>query len=506
MASGPGRHIIALLSGQCSLAAAGRAEGVGMQRQNLINGRWLDASDGRTLAVTNPADDAHVADVPMSGEPEARSAVEAAYNAGPDWSAKTAAERGAFIARLAELMRRDTDRLAELMTLEQGKPLSESRGELAYAISFLDLAAEEGKRLNGDIIPASAPDKRILILRQPVGVTAIITPWNFPSAMITRKLGPALAAGCTVVIKPAEETPLSALAIGELACEAGIPAGVVNIVTGDPPAIGAVLMGDDRVRKLSFTGSTEIGRMLMGKASKNLLRLSLELGGHAPFIVFDDADLDRAVEAAVACKFRNAGQTCICANRIYVQDGVYDAFVERFAEAMSGLTVGNGLDDAVKVGPLINDDAVTKVEAHVADALSKGATLVAGGSRVSIESLADRFYQPTLLAGMTPDMLIAREETFGPVAPVARFTSEAEVVAAANDSEYGLAAYFFTKDASRLMRVAEALEYGIVGANDGGPSIAQAPFGGVKHSGLGREGGRYAMDEYTEIKYVSWRL
>jgi succinate-semialdehyde dehydrogenase / glutarate-semialdehyde dehydrogenase len=477
-----------------------------MQTNNLINGQWVSAASGSTLAVTNPADDSLIAKVPMCGASEAKDAIGAAHDAGRSWAAKTASERGTLLSRLATLMRRDTDRLAELMTLEQGKPLPESKGEIAYALSFLEWSAEEGKRLYGSVIPASAPDKRILVLRQPVGVTAIITPWNFPAAMITRKLGPALASGCTTVIKPAEDTPLSAIAIGELAVEAGIPAGVINIVTGDPAAIGGAMLDDDRVRKLSFTGSTPVGRMLMEKASKNLLRLSLELGGHAPFIVFDDADLERAVEAAVACKFRNAGQTCVCANRFYVQSGVYDTFVERFADAMSGLKVGKGMDAGVKVGPLINDAGIEKVEKHVADAISKGATLVRGGKRAKVEGCVDRFFEPTLLAGMTPDMLIAREETFGPVAPVARFSTEDEVIHAANDSEYGLAAYFFTRDASRLMRVAEALDYGIVGANDGLPSTAEAPFGGVKHSGLGREGGKYAMDEYTEVKYVSWRL
>lgn len=417
-----------------------------------------------------------------------------------------ATQRGTLLSRLAALMHRDRDRLAKLMTAEQGKPLAEASGEIAYAASFLEWAAEEGKRLLGDIIPASVADKRILVIRQPVGVTAIITPWNFPAAMITRKLGPALAVGCTVVIKPAEETPLSALAIGELACEAGFPDGVINIVTGDPREIGDVLFDDPRIRKLSFTGSTEVGRLLMSKASKNLLRLSLELGGHAPFLVFDDADMERAVSAAVACKFRNAGQTCICANRFYVQAGVYDEFQARFAKAVDGMVVGDGAMQGTQIGPLINDQAMAKVQQHVDDALSNGASLVTGGKRIHMPGLADRFYQPTLLGGMTPDMLVAREETFGPVAPMARFEHEQEVIEQANASPFGLAAYFFTRDASRLMRVAEALEYGIIGANDGGPSTAQAPFGGVKHSGFGREGGKYAMDEYTEIKYISWGL
>lgn len=477
-----------------------------MQTKNLIGGEWLEAGSGDRLEVRNPASDAVIASVPSVGAAETRKAIDAAWNARTAWAARTAADRGALIASLGRLMRRDSERLAKLMTLEQGKPLAEARGEVGYAASFLEWAAEEGKRLYGDIVPASAPDKRILVLRQPVGVTAIITPWNFPAAMITRKLGPALAAGCPVVIKPAEDTPLSAIAIGELACEAGIPAGVINILTGDAATISEVIFDDARVRKLSFTGSTGVGRLLMGKASKNLLRLSLELGGHAPFIVFDDADLDKAVPAAVACKFRNAGQTCICANRFYAQAGVHDEFVARFSKAIAELRVGDGSTEGVTVGPLINDEAVAKVEEHVENARSLGGRVPVGGRRARIDGLADRFYEPTLIEGMTPEMMICREETFGPVAPVAKFTDEAEAIEQANASEYGLAAYFFTRDASRLMRVSEALEYGIVGANDGGPSTAQAPFGGVKHSGFGREGGRYAMDEYTEVKYVSWQL
>ncbi len=477
-----------------------------MQTKNLIDGKWLETPANTPLVVTNPANDEIIAQVTSSGAPETKAAIDAAWQAGKDWAARTAADRAGFLASLARLMRRDIDRLAALMTMEQGKPLAESKGEITYAISFLDWAAEEGKRLYGDIIPASAPDKRILVLRQPVGVAAIITPWNFPAAMITRKLGPALAAGCTVVIKPSEETPLSALAIGELACEAGFPAGVVNIVTGNSSVIGEVLFDDDRVRKVSFTGSTEVGRLLMTQASKNLLRLSLELGGHAPFLVFDDADLDLAIPAAIASKFRNAGQTCICANRFYVQAGIYDAFNARFAEEIQKLKLGDGAQAGVDVGPLINDAAVDKVEAQIEDARSHGAKVLVGGKRKTLDGLADRFFEPTLLEGMTPEMLIATQETFGPVAPVTKFTEEQEAIDLANASEFGLAAYFFTRDGSRLMRVAEALEYGIIGANDGGPSTAQAPFGGVKHSGFGREGGRYVMDEYTEIKYISWQL
>jgi len=477
-----------------------------MQTKNLIGGDWTSGPADREIPVFNPASDAEIARVPDVGAEGARAAIGAAWDAREEWAARTASDRGLLVSKLAVLMRRDTDRLAELMTREQGKPRTEARGEIAYAASFLEWAAEEGKRLYGDIVPASASDKRILVLRQPVGVAAIITPWNFPSAMITRKLGPALAAGCTAVIKPAEATPLSAIAIGELSMEAGIPPGIVNIITGDAATIGDTILDDERVRKLSFTGSTEVGRILIRNSAEHLLRLSMELGGHAPFIVFDDADLDRAVPAAVACKFRNAGQTCICANRFYVQGGVYDEFNHRFGEAISELRVGDGMGDDTDIGPLINDSAIEKVEEHVDDARSKGAEVLVGGKRARPEGLADRFYAPTLLCGMTPEMALSSEETFGPVAPVARFETEDEVIAMANASEYGLAAYFFTRDAGRLMRVAEALEYGIVGANDGAPSTAQAPFGGVKHSGFGREGGRYVMDEYTEIKYISWRL
>ncbi len=475
-----------------------------MQVDNLINGQWVGADSRATLEVTNPATDDVVARVPMCGSAETTRAVAAAHDAWLKWRGTTANERASLIDKLAALMRRDTDRLARLMTAEQGKPLAESRGEIAYAVSFLDWAAEEAKRVYGEIIPASASNKRILVIRQPVGVCAIITPWNFPSAMITRKLGPALAAGCTVVIKPAEDTPLSAIALGELALEAGIPAGVVNIVTGDPRAIGGVLTSDQRVRKLSFTGSTEVGRLLMKQSSDNLLRLSMELGGHAPFIVFDDADMSKAAEAAMACKFRNAGQTCICANRFYVHESVHADFVSRLSSAIGALRVGDGTQEGVNVGPLINDEAITKIESHVADARERGAKVLVGGQRVRIKGLADRFYAPTLIDGMTADMRVHHEETFGPVAAVRSFRTEDEVVEWANASQFGLAAYFFTQNASRLIRVAERLEYGIVGANDGGPSTVQAPFGGVKQSGFGREGGKYVMDEYTQLKYISW--
>lgn len=477
-----------------------------MQSRNLINGSWVDADDNSTTEVTNPATDEHIASVPNCSVAETRRAIESAATAWPMWREKTAADRSTLIRTFANLMHRDIDRLAALMTQEQGKPLAESRGEINYGASFLEWAAEEAKRVYGEMIPASTANKRIMVMRQPVGVCAIITPWNFPSAMITRKLGPALAVGCTAVIKPAEDTPLSALALGELALEAGIPAGVVNIVTGDASVIGKEMTSNPNVRKLSFTGSTEVGRILMKQSSDNLLRLSMELGGHAPLIVFDDADVDAAVQASVACKFRNGGQTCVCANRFYVQAGVYDEFMAKFKTAISKLKVGRGTDEGVNIGPLINDAAIEKVERHVADARAKGGKVLLGGERVKIAGLADCFYAPTLIEGMTPEMLLHNEETFGPVAPVRKFTSEDEAVGWANDSDYGLAAYFFTRDASRLMRVAERLEYGIVGANDGVPSTAQAPFGGVKQSGFGREGGKYVMDEYTEIKYISWGL
>ena len=477
-----------------------------MQTRNLIAGEWVSADSGETFDVLNPANDRVVASVPKSGAAETRRAVDAAHAAFPAWRDLPAAERAGKLRKFFDLMHRDADRLARLMTAEQGKPLSEAKGEIGYAASFLDWSAEEAKRVYGETIPASASNKRILVIRQPVGVCAIVTPWNFPSAMITRKIGPALAAGCTVVIKPAEDTPLSAIALGELAIEAGIPAGVVNIVTGEAKDIGGEMLSNKKVRKLSFTGSTEVGQLLMKQASQNLLRLSMELGGHAPFLVFEDADIDKAVAGAVASKFRNGGQTCICPNRFYVHEKVRAEFVAKLGKAMEGIRVGEGTQEGVQVGPMINDDAMEKIERHVDDARSKGAKVPVGGKRAKISGLADRFYTPTLLDGMTGDMLCAREETFGPVAPVGTFRTEDEAVEAANNSDFGLAGYFYTRDASRLMRVAERLEYGIVGANDAAPSTAQAPFGGVKHSGFGREGGRYVMDEYTAIKYISWGL
>ncbi len=474
-----------------------------MQSKCLIDGAWTDADSGRTFVVRDAATDAVIARVPDMGAAETGRAIGAAERAWPGWRARPAHERGELVAALGRAMGRDEARLGAIMTGEQGKPLAEARGEIRYAASFLKHASEEAVRVGGEIIPAGVTDKRILVLRQPVGVAAIITPWNFPAAMIARKLGPALAAGCPVVVKPAEATPLTALAIAELCVEVGIPPGVVNVVTGDAEAIGGAMLSDPRVRKLSFTGSTEVGRLLMRGAAENLLRISLELGGHAPFIVFADADLDKAAAAGAACKLRNAGQTCICANRFLVHESVHDGFVERLAGLMKSMKVGRGTEEGVSIGPLINDEGVRKVEEHVADAVAKGGKVVLGGHRVRLDGLADRFYAPTVITGVTPAMRLWREETFGPVAPVAAFRTEEEAIGMANDSEYGLAAYFFTRDASRVVRVAEALEYGIVGANDAAPSTAQAPFGGMKHSGLGREGGRWGLEEYCEVKYVS---
>jgi succinate-semialdehyde dehydrogenase/glutarate-semialdehyde dehydrogenase len=475
-----------------------------MQTRNLVGSDWISAADGAEIEVRNPANDALIAKVPRGGTAEARAAIAEADRALPEWRDRPAEERAAPISRLAALMLERSDELGRILTTEQGKPLKEAQSEVAYAASFASWAAEEAKRIYGEIVPASQAKKRILVLRQPVGVTAAITPWNFPAAMILRKLGPALAAGCTMVVKPASQTPLTALAIGELALEAGIPAGVVNIVTGDSKAIGVELLSNPTVRKLSFTGSTETGKKLMALAARNVTRLSLELGGHAPFIVFDDADVDAAVKGAIASKYRNAGQTCVCANRFFVQRGVYEEFALKLRLAVERLKVGSGLDAGTEIGPLIDDAAVEKVQAHVDDAISKGAKLATGGRLAELGSgYSKRFYLPTVLDGFTSEMLLSHEETFGPVSPLRAFEHEDEAVTLANDSRYGLAAYFYTRDASRLLRVAERLDYGIVGANDGSPSTAQAPFGGIKESGFGREGGRYAMHEYLNIKYVS---
>ena len=467
------------------------------REQCYIDGEWVAST--KTFPVTNPATGARIAAVPDLGAAETRRAIEAAERAWPAWRDKPAKERAALLRRWYELMMAAQEDLAQILTAEQGKPLAEARGEIAYGASFIEWFAEEAKRAYGDVIPSPWPDKRALVLKQPVGVCALITPWNFPNAMITRKAGPALAAGCTVVLKPAEQTPLSALAMAELAERAGIPKGVLNIVTGDAPAIGAELTSNPKVRKLSFTGSTEVGRILMRQSADTIKKLSLELGGNAPFIVFDDADLDAAVEGAIASKYRNAGQTCVCANRIYVQEGVYDAFAAKLAEKVKGFKVGAGNEPGVVIGPLIDEQGLQKVERHVADALSKGAKVKLGGKKHAKGGL---FFEPTVITDVTPDMVVSYEETFGPVAPLIRFRSEDEAVKLANHSEFGLAGYFYSRDIGRIWRVAEKMEVGIVGVNAGIISTEVAPFGGVKQSGLGREGSRYGLEEFMEIKYV----
>ncbi|MBS1187454.1 MAG: gabD 1 [Burkholderiaceae bacterium] len=470
-------------------------------QRGMIGGQWLPAQSGRAIAVNNPATGDWLGSVPDMGRSETAQAIDAAAKAFPAWSAASAKERSALLRRWYELMMLAQDDLARIMTLEQGKPLAEARGEIAYGASYIEWFAEQARRINGDVIPAAQRDRRIVVLRQPIGVCAAITPWNFPNAMLARKLAPALAAGCTMVVKPAEQTPFSALAMGVLAERAGIPPGVINIVTGNAVEIAAALSDEPTVRALSFTGSTEVGRKLMRQSADTLKKLSLELGGNAPFIVFDDAKLDAAVEGAMAAKFRNNGQTCVCANRIFVHERLHDAFCDRLAARIRALRVGNGLEPGVDVGPLIDERAVTKVEQHIADALAQGATLLAGGQR-----LAGNFFQPTLLAGVTPAMQVAREETFGPVAPVIRFSDDDEVIGMANDTEYGLASYFYTQNLARGWRVAERLEYGIVGVNTGLISTAEAPFGGVKQSGFGREGSHYGIDEYIELKYLCFAL
>jgi succinate-semialdehyde dehydrogenase / glutarate-semialdehyde dehydrogenase len=465
----------------------------------LIDGAWVSASDGATIAVTNPADGTTVGHVPAMGAGETREAINAAHAALPGWRAMLARDRARIIRRWGELMLAHQDDLATLMTLEQGKVLAESRGEIAYAASFFEWFSEEAVRVYGDVIPTYEADKRIITIKQPVGVVGAITPWNFPAAMITRKAGPALAAGCTMVLKPASATPLSALAIAELGLRAGVPAGVFNVVTGSAGKIGGELTGNAKVAKISFTGSTEVGKQLLRECAGTVKKVSMELGGNAPLIVFDDADLDAAVAGAVASKYRNSGQTCVCTNRVYVQAGVHDAFVEKLSVAVSGLKVGPGLDPASQQGPLIDMGAVEKVEAHIADAVSKGATVVTGGTR---HALGGSFFAPTVLTGATHAMDLARDETFGPLAPVFRFETEDEAIAMANDTEFGLAAYFFSRDVGRVFRVGEALEAGIVGVNTGLISTAVAPFGGVKESGLGREGSKYGIEDYLEIKYL----
>jgi succinate-semialdehyde dehydrogenase/glutarate-semialdehyde dehydrogenase len=470
-----------------------------LKQQAHIGGSWCDADSGARVDILNPASGERVGSVPVMGGAETRRAIDAAAAALPAWRAKLPKERAQILRRWAELMHANADDLATLMTAEQGKPLAEARGEVVYAAAFFEWFSEEARRVYGEVIPTFATDRRIMATRQPIGVAAAITPWNFPAAMITRKAGAALAAGCTMIVKPAPQTPFSALALAELGLRAGLPAGVLSIVTGDAAAIGGELTSNPIVRKLSFTGSTAVGKTLMAQCAGTLKKLSLELGGNAPFIVFDDADLDAAVQGAIASKYRNTGQTCVCANRIYVQAGVYDAFASKLAEAVAKLRVGDGLKGATEQGPLIDARAVAKVESHIADAVAKGAKIVLGGKR---HALGGNFFEPTIITGVTPAMRVAREETFGPVAPLFRFEHEADAIRMANDTEFGLAAYFFTRDLARSWRVQEALDYGLVGVNTGLISTEVAPFGGMKESGIGREGGRQGLLDYTEIKYV----
>jgi succinate-semialdehyde dehydrogenase/glutarate-semialdehyde dehydrogenase len=464
----------------------------------LIAGQWVQGS--ATIAVTNPATGAVIGQVPRLGAQHTRGAIEAARDAWPAWRRRTAAERAAILSRWHALVMDNQEDLARIMTAEQGKPLTEARGEIAYAASFIQWFAEEARRVYGETIPAPVASQRIVVLREPIGVCAAITPWNFPAAMITRKAAPALAAGCTMVVKPASQTPLTALALAALAERAGVPAGVLSVVTGAAGEVGGELATHPDVRKLSFTGSTEVGRVLMGQTAATIKKVSMELGGNAPFIVFDDADLDAAVEGALVSKFRNAGQTCVCANRLYVQSGVYEAFSTKLVAAIRALKVGPGDAEGVRIGPLIDESAVRKVEQHVADAVAKGARVVAGGSR---HALGGTFFEPTVMLDVSQQMLVAREETFGPVAPLFRFDTEEDVVRMANDTEFGLASYFYARDLGRVWRVAEQLEYGMVGVNTGLISNEVAPFGGVKQSGLGREGSRHGIDDYLEIKYVN---
>ena len=474
-----------------------------LRTQSYIDGKWVEAPDGAEFAVDNPATGSNIAHVSTLGAKQAEQAIAAASRAFPAWRARTAKERSNILRKWFDLIIAHTDDLARIMTLEQGKPFAEAKGEIAYGASFVEWFAEQAKRVMGDTISAPLATNRMLVLREPIGVCAAITPWNFPNAMITRKVAPAIAAGCTIVLKPAEQTPLSALALAVLAEQAGIPPGVLNIITADSDnsiAIGKILCASPVVRKVTFTGSTPVGRILMQQSASSIKKMSLELGGHAPFIVFEDADLDAAIDGAMISKYRNAGQTCVCTNRFYVHAKVYDSFVEKLAARVSGtLSVGEGFEDKVTTGPLIDDAAIAKVQEHVADAIAKGAKVVTGGAA---HSRGGRFYQPTVLANINEDMLCMREETFGPVAPVVKFTDEAEVIRLANNTDYGLASYFYSRDIGRIFRVAEALEYGMVGVNTGLISNEMAPFGGVKQSGLGREGSVYGMDDFMEMKYV----
>lgn len=470
-----------------------------LRQQAFINGEWCDADDGTTINVTNPATGETVGTAPHMGVAETKRAIAAANAAWPAWRKKSAKERSAILRKWNDLMLENADDLALIMTAEQGKPLPEAKGEVGYAASFFEWFGEEAKRIEGDTLQSPWPDRRLVVTREPIGVCAAITPWNFPAAMITRKVGPALAAGCPIVVKPAELTPFSAFALAVLAERAGVPKGVFSVITGDSKSIGLEMTTNPVVRKVSFTGSTQVGRILMQQSASTIKKLSLELGGNAPFIVFDDADIDAAVEGAIASKYRNTGQTCVCANRLYVQDGIYDKFTAKLVEAVGKLKVGNGQESGVTQGPLIEEKAVLKVEQHIADALSKGARLMVGGQR---HELGHSFFQPTVLADVTANMQVATEETFGPLAPLFRFKTEDEVIAMANDTEFGLAAYFYSRDIGRVWRVAEALESGMVGVNTGLISNEIAPFGGVKQSGLGREGSKYGMDDYLVIKYI----
>ncbi len=470
-----------------------------LKTRAYINGQWADADSGDTLPVTNPATGETIAEVAKCGTAETRRAIEAAEQAQVEWRARSAKERAGILRKWFNLMMEHQEDLAQILTAEQGKPLAEARGEIAYGASYIEWFAEEAKRIYGDTIPQPSDDKRIVVIKQPVGVVACITPWNFPNAMLTRKIAPALAAGCTVVCKPANETPLSAFAFAELAERAGVPAGVINIVAGVTREIGAELTSNPIVRKLTFTGSTEVGKLLMEQCAGTVKRTSMELGGNAPFIVFDDADVDEAVKGAIICKFRNAGQTCVCANRILVQEGIYDEFAEKLMEATGALKLGNGVDEGVNMGPLINEGAANDVLGFVEDAVAKGASVATGGGR---SDLGVCYLQPTVLTNVSPDMRVFSEEIFGPVAPLFKFSTEGEAVAMANDTEFGLACYFYSRDVGRIWRVSEALEYGIVGINEGIISNEMAPFGGVKESGQGREGSKYGLDDYLEIKYL----
>jgi len=470
-----------------------------LRQQAWIDGQWAEARSGKTIAVTNPADGSTLGSVPSVSDSEAREAIDAADAALPAWRRRTAKERAEVLQRWYLLMMEHQDDLAVILTSEQGKPLAEAKGEIAYAASFLQWFAEEAKRIYGDTIPAAGSDQRIIVIRQPVGVCAAITPWNFPAAMITRKAAPALAAGCTIVVKPASQTPITALALAELSDRAGIPAGVFNVITGSAGVIGGEITASPVVRKLSFTGSTEVGRTLMAQCAGTVKKVSLELGGNAPFIVFDDADVDQAVKGAMISKYRNSGQTCVCANRLFVQAGVYDEFSEKLVAAVETLKVGSGLDPDVQQGPLIDAAALAKVSHHIEDAISKGAKLLLGGKP---HALGGTYFQPTVLGDVAADMTVAADETFGPVAPLIRFSSEADAIRMANDTIYGLAAYFYARDVGQIFRVSEALEFGMVGVNTGVISTEVAPFGGVKQSGIGREGSRYGMDEYLEMKYL----